>query len=285
MDTDRFHFERGAIRPMQCLSEGWQLVKSEYWFFLGVTVVGSLVAGLAPFAILYGPAMCGIHICLLRQANGQRVSFDMLFQGFNYFGQSLLATMAMLLPELVIAVILYAFYLVGVFFLVLRPQAGGPPGDAELIAYFGLSGALIAVALVVALFFKVLFFFTYPLIVDREMTGMEAVFASFRAARANLGGVLSVVLLEFMFETIGFMLCLVGMYFLLPLTFGMTMIAYRQVFPMMDPFAEMARDMAEDTDLPPAPIVVSEDTGIQSREPRPTGVQERPPQEPGPATS
>src|SRR5262245_33903009 len=68
MREDRFHFNRGAIRPMQCLADGWRLIKSDYWFFVGVTFVGILVAELAPMGILMGPAMCGIHICLLRQA-------------------------------------------------------------------------------------------------------------------------------------------------------------------------------------------------------------------------
>ena len=88
MHEDRFQFNRGAIRPLQALAEGWRLIKSDYWFFVGVCFVGVLIAQMAPLNILLGPAMCGIHICLLRQANGQKVKFDMLYQGFNYFGLS-----------------------------------------------------------------------------------------------------------------------------------------------------------------------------------------------------
>jgi hypothetical protein len=129
------------------------------------------------------------------------------------------------------------------------------------------------------------FFFVFPLIVDRELTGVEAVKTSIRAVFANLGGVIGVMFLEFVLALVGVLACYIGAIFVIPITFAATAIAYRQVFPVMDPFADMAADIREDGEPPPAPVVDADDTGIQSREPRPTGVQERPPQEPGPATS
>src|SRR5262245_62161016 len=107
MHEDRFHFNRGAIRPMQCLADGWQLIKNDYWFFVGVTCVAMLIEQLGPMNILMGPALCGIHICMLRQMNGQRVKFDMLFQGFNYFGPGFVATIFIMIPVFMLVAVYY----------------------------------------------------------------------------------------------------------------------------------------------------------------------------------
>ncbi len=35
-------FNTGVIRPVECMKEGWELIKDEYWLFLGITFVGML---------------------------------------------------------------------------------------------------------------------------------------------------------------------------------------------------------------------------------------------------
>src|SRR5437764_292966 len=97
-NPDGLSYNRGAVRAMQCYREGWQLIKDRFWFFLGVGLVGILVGSLAPFGILLGPMMCGVYLCLLRHMHGQPVTFDMLFKGFNYFANSLIATLIMVVP-------------------------------------------------------------------------------------------------------------------------------------------------------------------------------------------
>jgi hypothetical protein len=123
--------------------------------------------------------------------------------------------------------------------------------------------------IVISAIFQAIFLFAFPLIVDREMTGWEAVTTSVRAAFANLGGVLAIVFIELFFVLIGVLFCIIGAYFVLPISFAMTAVAYRQVFPAADPFA----DYEPDPELP-APVVVSKDTGVQSLEPRSTGVKD-----------
>jgi hypothetical protein len=277
MHEDRFQFNRGAIRPLQCLREGWQLVKTDYWFFVGVCFVGVLIAQMAPLNILLGPAMCGIHICLLRQANGQKVKFDMLFQGFNYFGASFLATACLVGISLVLVVTYYVFAFGGMFGIMTAfHQQGGrqPPPDEA----FWILIAWIVVCTSVLMFFAILlqgfFLFVFPLIVDREMSGWEAVSTSFRAVSGNLGGVLAIILLEFLLGLCGVLLCYFGVILVFPITFAMTAMAYRQVFPVYDRFAEFGPDPE-----PPMPMIAyTKDTGVQSKEPRPTGVKEKTPE-------
>ena len=88
-------FNRGVVRPVECLKAGWQLIRNDYWLFFGITLVGVLLGNLVPFGLLLGPMMCGIYLCLLRHAGGRRVALEMLFEGFNYFAQSLIATLLM----------------------------------------------------------------------------------------------------------------------------------------------------------------------------------------------
>jgi hypothetical protein len=94
--TDRLQgsdieFNRHAVRPIECFREGWRLIKDDYWLFFGITFVGLLIAGVfAP--LLLGPMWCGIDICLLRRLNGRQVRLSNLFEGFNFFGPSVVCT-------------------------------------------------------------------------------------------------------------------------------------------------------------------------------------------------
>ena len=72
MNADLPDYERGAVKPIVCLREAWQLIKDEYWLFLGISLVGIFMGGAAPMALLMGPAMCGIHLCLLRRIHNRR---------------------------------------------------------------------------------------------------------------------------------------------------------------------------------------------------------------------
>src|SRR5208282_6041235 len=95
MTANDVTFQRGVVKPLDCLGAGWRLIKDDYGLFFGVSLVGTILGSLAPMALLLGPAMCGIYLCLLRKSAGQPVSFGMLFDGFNYFVQSLIATLLM----------------------------------------------------------------------------------------------------------------------------------------------------------------------------------------------
>src|SRR5262245_9056352 len=95
-------FRSGVVRPIECVRGGWELIKGNYWLFVGVTLVGTLLAYFAPLGILVGPMLCGIYYCFNRKQRGQPVKFEMLFKGFDYFVQSLIATLLMMIPGFVI---------------------------------------------------------------------------------------------------------------------------------------------------------------------------------------
>jgi hypothetical protein len=226
-------FNRRAVRPMQCLREGWRLIKDDYWLFLGITFVGSLLGSVA-MGVLRGPATCGIHICFFRREAGQRVTFDLLLKGFDYFVQSLIATLLMTVPVILLLVPAYFVLIIGM--VVAMPTAtaqsqGQPPDPSAFFFVMALYAALLSLAVLVALLFGALFLFVYPLIVDRGLSGIAAMKLSARAALGNPGGVLGIMFLMFLLGLVGALLCYVGLIFITPLYFAMIAVAYRQVFP------------------------------------------------------
>ncbi|MDP6447233.1 MAG: hypothetical protein QGG36_20125 [Pirellulaceae bacterium] len=57
--------QKVAVGPIDCMVRGKELLGEDFWLFLGITVVGMLLAGLGPMGILMGPFFCGIGLCLL----------------------------------------------------------------------------------------------------------------------------------------------------------------------------------------------------------------------------
>src|SRR4051812_8000247 len=104
MSENLVEYRSGAIRPLECFKSGWNSIRGQYWLFLGITLIGIILGSVVPLAIIMGPMMCGIYLCLLTRMRGGEVKFDMLFRGFDYFAPSLIVTLIQTLPLLVITV-------------------------------------------------------------------------------------------------------------------------------------------------------------------------------------
>lgn len=110
--------------------------------------------------------------------------------------------------------------------------AQGRAGEGAAMAGFFISMIVIFLAIfVMSIIVGVFFIFTFPLIVDRKLSGVEAVKTSVRAALANFRGVLGLVLLNSLLNFGGLILCYVGAFFVMPITLAAHAIAYRRVFP------------------------------------------------------
>ena len=91
--SDTIEFRSGVVKPVECLKAGLELVRSQYWLFVGIVAVGMIIASLVPLGILMGPMMCGIYLALFKQRRDQPVEFGDVFKGFDYFGDSLIAAL------------------------------------------------------------------------------------------------------------------------------------------------------------------------------------------------
>src|SRR5215510_15678648 len=106
MNPEPVEFRRGVIAPLECIKEGWALIKDQYWLFFGISLVGILIGGAVPIVLL-GPMMVGIFLCLFQRQRRQPVEFGTLFKGFDYFVQGLIVALIKVLPVIVLMVPFY----------------------------------------------------------------------------------------------------------------------------------------------------------------------------------
>ena len=231
-------FSRISISPVAYISEAWGRVKEQYWLFLGITVVGMLLGGVAPLGIMLGPMMCGIYLCYRDLGRGVPVKFDLLFKGFDYFMESFIAALLMMAASLVVVLplvlLMVGVMFMGVFTAAMGSSHGGGPQGAALavtcLLYVCAFLLLMAGSMVVGLLFS----FTFPLIIDRGMKGIDAVKLSIRAALANFWGLLGLGLTLMVLSLIGVCFCYVGAFLIMPITFGAHWLTYERVFGLAE---------------------------------------------------
>jgi len=224
-------FRSHAVKPLECYSRGWRLIKDQYWLFLLIYLVGILLGSAVPLGVLLGPMMCGIYFCLFRKAEGTKVSFDMLFKGFSYFVESLLATLMMIVPMLLIMVpVMIVFFVVFASTAIHSAGAGAARGSV-IASMIGVEFLAMFVLMLVSFLVGLFFTFAYPLIVDRGLRAWPAVKTSFRGAWHNIGGLILLFLLNMVFGFAGLLACYVGAFFVGPIMMAALFTAYRQVFP------------------------------------------------------
>ncbi len=217
----------GRVRPLECLSDGVELLRGHYWVFVAICGVGTLLGGLAPMGILMGPMMCGIYLAFFRRMEGAPVRFEDLFRGFDHFVQSLIVSLLIFAISFVLTLpavgLIFGAGLVGA-------SSIDRPGPTSLL----LPGALLIVALLlvaIALLVGPFFLFAYALIVDRHLSAIEAVKTSIAAVRANLWSVSLVLLLTGAFWLAGALLCYLPVFLVAPLCYATMAVTYRRIFP------------------------------------------------------
>lgn len=228
MSSQDQSFNRGVIGPVECYQEGWALIKSDYWLFLGITLVGMLIGGAVPFGIVLGPMMCGIHMTLQAKMRNEEVRFDMLFKGFDHFVPSLVATLIQIVPIVVVLVPLYVVMALAVVFL---KQGQGDNGMVVLVIVM----IVVLVVVVLSIFFSMLMMFCYPLIVDRNLSGLDACKLSAKAVMGNLGGMIALMLLSMAVNLLGALACYIGAIFVIPIYMAACAVAYKKLFGLRAP--------------------------------------------------
>ena len=226
--SETIEFRSGVVRPIECLKAGLELVRSQYWLFVGIIAVGMIIASVVPLGILMGPMMCGIYLTYFKQMKGQPVEFGDLFKGFDSFSDSLIATLVQMVPALVIVVPAYIFFYISMF--AMMGASGGQPDPGVMLGFFAFWGLILIVVVLVVILISVAFTFSYPLIADRKLAGFDAVKLSMKAAKANFMGLLGLLLIGGFLGLLGVMLCYVGAFLVAPITFGAMATAYQQVF-------------------------------------------------------
>ena len=243
--TPEIPFRRNVVEPMECIKGGVEIIKSQYWLFVGMTLVGILIGSAVPLGILLGPMMCGLYLTFFKARRGEPIEFSMLFKGFDYFGPSLVATLLHIIP--IVAIVLPAYLLFYVSIFVSMAAQGNDPNPGAMLGVMAMFGVFWLVVVVIIVIISIGFTFAYPLIVDRRLQGFDAVKLSFRAALANFWRLLGMTLLTSLLGLVGMLACYVGAFLVMPIGYAAISKAYEQVFGLSDG--------TEFSNLPPPPPV------------------------------
>lgn len=220
-------FKTDVIRPVECMKEGWELIRDQYWLFFAITLVGMIIAGAVPFGILLGAMFCGVYFCLFQKMNGQEVTFEALFKGFEYFKPSLIATLVLIVPAVVLGILAY----IPLIMMQLSMSRSKNPDPSEIFSYFGFFAVEMVFLWLILGSIHAFLFFAYPLIIEYKLSGMDAFRLSANAVWKNLGGIVGFIALEVLLVIVGYMLCIVGVYLTFPVMFAGALVVYRKVFP------------------------------------------------------
>lgn len=225
-------FNSGVVRPVASLRRGWQLVSDQYFLYVGLCAVIVILVSCVPFTgLLWGAWMSGIFGAMLARMHGERAGFgNTVSRGFNFFGPGIIVTILSNLPFIPFAV---GLKLLGDLSdqIDRKYPADTPVPDEEFIFGLEIFGGLLLYYAIAFVITGLIFPFAYQLVVDKDMKGWAAVKLSARAARANFGGVLGLVMLDLLLSTLGVLLCCIGLPFVMPWTRGAWTVAYRDVFP------------------------------------------------------
>ena len=233
MDANTVTFRSGVVKPIVCLKSGWQLIKDQYWVALGITFVGILLGSFAPMGVLLGPMMCGIYYSFFAKSKGESLDFKMLFKGFEYFIPSLVASLIQIVPMMVLLMPMNLYLVFSMQKNEWMLQSDDPVlAQQWLWELFSSFLPWFAGTLLLVFALSILMMFAYPLIVDKKLSGWEAIKTSARAAFSNLGGLIGLFLLNFLIGFVAALCCYVGVIFVMPITLAASFMAYQQVFKL-----------------------------------------------------
>ncbi|RPI78692.1 MAG: hypothetical protein EHM45_05610 [Desulfobacteraceae bacterium] len=232
MNTETVIHRKAQHSILDYFSQSRDLIRSQYWLFLGLTVVGILLGSLAPLGILMGPMMCGIFLCFLKKECNEELKFEHLFKGFDYFLESFLVTLIYLAFMLAAALPLTVFLILNIGGLVYAFQQEDP--SLKFIAV-GVLTLLVLLSLFLFCFIAVPMQFSFLLIVERKCKAWDAVKTAFKACWANFLKMTGMGVAVMAFSFAGMCCCYIGVLFLQPLIFGAYFAAYRDMFEQPTP--------------------------------------------------
>lgn len=241
-----------AVVDLSAISEGWQLVSSQ----LGVWIGAVLVAYVIQLAV---GQVIGLVLRPLMPMPQTVINPQ------NPFG-SMTSTWVGMLPFIGISSLLQipvtAFFYGGITIMGLNQLRRGTINFGDLFSagpyivplmiatlLFQIGTWLGSIALCVGAFIIAgLLMFTIPLVVDRKLGPIEALSQSFSTLQGQLFSSFLVMLVLFILQMVGFLLCCVGVLVTAPVAAATIIVLYNRFFPAsLEP-------QAPQTNYPPPPI-------------------------------
>lgn len=186
-------------------------------------------------AVVLGPLLGGLYYVYLSVIRGKPAGAGDVFVGFKYFQDLFLGR---LVPSFVSIILMLPYTIasarqLGPFFdqLQQNPSSMKPQElFSKLFSAFGASAPVFLLCLVPVTYFSINWFFTLPLIIDKQMGFWTAMKTSWKMVHRHWFHVFGLIVLVGLINMIGLCACCVGALFTFPLSFAAAMYAYEDIF-------------------------------------------------------
>jgi uncharacterized membrane protein len=233
---NHIQFQRSAINPSECISQGWELVKRNYGLFFGISLVAMLLVACIPCVNIFiaGPVTCGVYYCFLKEMRGEPTNFGEMFKGFDVFVPAMVVGIIAMIPEIIGQGVRLTTNLAdlgirsgsrGDFYQTSEQQTILAGGVLIFAIVAGIVLFLASIALRISLYFAL------PLIMEHNLGVVDAIKLSASAAWSNVGGIILLGILEVLVALLGVLMLCIGIFFVMPILYAANAFAYRQVFP------------------------------------------------------
>lgn len=235
------------IIPMDCISRGWQLYKSDFWMFFGATFLVMLAASvpgyipyigifisLAAYGIMYG----GLYYYYLKRIRGEKSQIEDAFSGFKRHPvQLILGGLVITFSTLFIFIASCVPVILSLIPIFASLQSDPHPDPRVLFTGLSLVGGLCILAgMIVVFLLHLLWIFTLPLIIDKGLPFWDAMELSRKVVTRIFGSMFVMMLLSGLLAMLGIFACIIGIYFTMPIPLLALMHAYEDIFgPPKDP--------------------------------------------------
>ncbi len=203
------------------LTQGWQLMVSDFWPFVGFFAIMAMIAGIVSqlgftMLFLWFPLMVGYSWWALLRKRGQHSEMDLLFEGFRrQFGPLALANLAVFGIAMLVFGVIGIACVGGCVGVVSVMEGGGgesvPEPVAIVLATLVIS-MLVIFALVPMVIANQIGSFAMLLIMDGNLNAGEAISLGWKATKRHLIKFVLLSLVAMVLSTLGLIVVYVGVF-------------------------------------------------------------------------
>lgn len=190
---------------------GWAMFSSDAGTIIGALLV-TILLGAITVGICMPALMVGLNRLLLKKHDGQPIAVGDVFEGFRYFWSALGLA-------LIMGILIAPLQIAG--------MGGHQHPEHVSTAMLALNGVSTIWTWLVSTFFL----FAMPFIADDRGGAIDAISASFNAAKSDFGIYLAMVILTGIVAGLGALACFVGMFATVPWSQATLISVYRSRFP------------------------------------------------------
>jgi hypothetical protein len=202
------------------LSRSWRLVCSDYWTFFLATLVATLCMGIPILSFI---VMGGVSYYYLGKIRNQYRKLEDIFIGFQR--QTVQLILAGLVQTLIIIALLIPLGIAWGICMTIVGILNIPP---EIMFIAGGGFYLLFYVAIVCI--SVLWIFSFPLIIDRNLRFWDAMEISRRVIFKRFFPTLGLFIVIFLLSMAGLCCCYLGIFFVLPFLCAAMSYAYEDIF-------------------------------------------------------